>query len=86
MEETGLAVGIEDISQAYSKRLTDSLLHVVSRARVQNSDVSVNLSWEHSSYEWLPLAVFITMSLPDGVDDYHLTVLEYLKSDGVANY
>ena len=79
LEEIGATVNAENIEQIYSKQLADDLLHVVFMAKLSDNDKPLKLSWEHSSCEWLPMADFISMPLPEGVDSYHLTVLEYLK-------
>ena len=77
-EETGLDLPLANLELVYTKQLTEGLTHVVFVANIANSKPSVELSWEHSGFEWLPLNQFASAPLPSGVDNYHLTVLDYL--------
>ncbi len=78
-EETGLDIPLVNIQQVYLKQLADDLTHVVFLARIPDSKPRVALSWEHSGFEWIPFDQFSMLTLPDGVDTYHLTVLDYLN-------
>jgi len=77
-EETGLDIPLVNIQQVYLKQLADDLTHVVFLVSTSDSKPGVELSWEHSGFEWIPFDQFNTLSLPKGVDNYHLTVLDYL--------
>ena len=79
-EETGLDIPLENIQQVYLKQLPDSLTHVLFLANVSANKPEIVLSWEHSGFEWLPLEQLSSLALPEGVDDYHLTVLDYLSA------
>jgi len=77
-EETGLDIPLDDIQQVFLKQLADDLTHVVFLASTPNNKPEVELSWEHSGFEWIPFDQFSALALPEGVDTYHLTVLDYL--------
>lgn len=78
-EETGLDIPLDDIQQVFLKQLADDLTHVVFLASTPNNKPEVELSWEHSGFEWTPFDQFSALTLPEGVDIYHLTVLDYLN-------
>jgi len=77
-EETGLDIPLENIQQVHLKQLSDDLAHVVFVATVPDNKPEVELSWEHSGFEWIPFDQFGMLVLPEGVDNYHLTVLDFL--------
>jgi 8-oxo-dGTP diphosphatase len=76
-EETGLDIPIEMLELAYSKMLSESLSHIVFTARVPQIKPKVELSWEHGNFEWMPFDAFVAIQLPESIDQYHLTMLEY---------
>lgn len=78
-EEVGITIPPTQLTLAYSIRLSDKLTHEVFAADLLNTRPVITLSWEHSSFEWMPLKDFIAMSLPKNVDSYHMTVLKSLK-------
>lgn len=79
-EETGLVIPLKNIQQVHLKQLSDDLTHIVFLANI-SSKSEVKLSWEHSGFEWIPFDQFSTIPLPEGVDNYHLTVLDYLNQE-----
>ena len=79
-EETGLDVPLERLELAHLKQFGDDLTHVVYLARVPDNKPEVELSWEHSGFEWIPFDQLQNIPIPDGVDNYHLTVLDYLAT------
>jgi 8-oxo-dGTP pyrophosphatase MutT (NUDIX family) len=82
-EETGLEIPLKNIRQVHLRQLSDGLTHVVFVAAVPNNKPEVELSWEHSGFEWVSFGQFSALVLPEGVDDYHLTVLDYLDQPKV---
>lgn len=78
-EETGLDIPLKNIQEVYLKQLADDLTHVLFLANTPNRKPEVELSWEHSGFEWIPFDQFSALTLPEGVDIYHLTVLDYLN-------
>lgn len=78
-EETGLDIPLENIQEVYLKQLADDLTHVLFLASTPDRKPEVELSWEHSGFEWIPFDQFGALTLPEGVDIYHLTVLDYLN-------
>lgn len=78
-EETGLDIPLVNIQQVYLKQLADDLTHVLFLASTPDRKPEVELSWEHSGFEWIPFDQFNALTLPEGVDNYHLTVLDYLN-------
>jgi 8-oxo-dGTP pyrophosphatase MutT (NUDIX family) len=78
-EETGLDVPLENIRQVHLRQLSYDLTHVIFLVNISDNKPEVELSWEHSGFEWIPFDQFGALTLPEGVDNYHLTVLDYLK-------
>lgn len=78
-EETGLDIPLKNIQQVHLNQLSNDLMHVVFLASVPNNKPEIELSWEHSGFEWIPFNRFRTLALPEGADNYHLTVIDYLS-------
>lgn len=79
-EETGLIVTLEQLKLAHQKQISKELTHVVYTANVPHDKPPVELSWEHSEFEWVPFDTLATLPIPDGVDAYYLTVLDYVAT------
>jgi 8-oxo-dGTP diphosphatase len=78
-EETGLSVSVKMVNEVYRKQVSADLIHVVFRVCVKTRKPLILLSWEHTNYKWVPIEEFKKMKLPKSVDEYHLTLLEYLS-------
>lgn len=79
-EETGLNVEASQIEVIYTKIIDDQLVHIVCAARLTTIEPDIELSWEHENYEWITLEVF-KMKVPQvGMDDYYLTVHQYVDT------
>ena len=83
-EETGLQVSLNSINLGTKKRVNDNLLHVVYLGRLNTHKPKVLLSWEHESYEWIPIDMLKNELLPKNVDNYYLTALDYLHKNKLA--
>ena len=81
VEETGISLEKSAIKKVYesSKYSKDSTYYLYMMKC--DNEPEVNISWEHSRYEWLSLSVFIanTSSANDG---YMHMVYEYLSWNG----
>ncbi len=77
-EETGLDVSLDELELAFKKQISEDLIHVLYTTSLPLDTPPVILSWEHSGYEWIPFDEMVALPLPDGVDNYHLNVLNFL--------
>jgi len=79
-EEVGLKIEDSQLNQVYSKQVNSGHHYMVYQANLDTETPLITLSWEHDKYEWVTLKELLNRELPDGVDDYYLTALEYLQS------
>jgi 8-oxo-dGTP diphosphatase len=80
LEETGVEVALGDLGLVYQKYKPDEdTVDVVYAVRL-SSKLPVRLSLEHESFEWVAFNRLRSIPIPNGVDTYHLTVLEYLAT------
>lgn len=79
IEETGLSMSLNDFELVYQKQTLDDGLHAVYVVVIAEEKPLIELSWEHDKFEWMALDELREAPIPDGVDEYHLTVLEYLR-------
>ena len=50
---------------------------------IQDEEPKIELSWEHSSYEWMAVEDFKKLPIPEKVDYFHIFVLEALEKLGL---
>jgi 8-oxo-dGTP diphosphatase len=77
-EEVGLVVSPEMLQQAYSQSMPD-VRHIVFVASLPKVSQNISLSWEHEDYVWLQPVQLLGRPIPQNVDSYYMTVMDYLK-------
>ncbi len=77
-EECGLRIKPKQLRIVFRKKLPKRE-HFVLEGSIVGKQPLVTISWEHGSYQWMTINTLLDTPCPSGVDDYYLTVLEYLK-------
>ncbi|HRI05798.1 MAG TPA: NUDIX hydrolase [Candidatus Dojkabacteria bacterium] len=79
-EEAGLDISVSSLKLVYEKTISEEVKHVLYTTKIDDSEPLVTISWEHDAYTWKSLKDLKDDPLPQNVDIYYLTVLEYLNS------
>jgi 8-oxo-dGTP diphosphatase len=79
-EEIGLNLSGSNIKLLFNKKINDNLKHILYSYKLDASEPSLNISWEHSSYKWVNLDLLLKEKMPKNVDPYYKDVIDYLAS------
>lgn len=78
-EEVGLNIGSNSLENVLSVERPD-VLHVLFHTRITTTPLTIQLSWEHQSYEWLSIEDVIRTGIEDNMDNYYKDVFAYLAN------
>lgn len=76
-EEVGLKISPDFLENVLSVERPD-VVHVLFRTSIPISSPTIQLSWEHQSYEWLSVDDIVTIGIDDDMDNYYKDVFAYL--------
>ena len=77
-EETGLLIEPSEAHEVVRKKVEPSTTHILFRCKIHSLKPSIELSWEHKSYEWIKLNNNYVLQ---SKDDYISTVNGWLISN-----
>jgi len=77
-EEIGLTVSESKIELLFNKKVNKNLTHLLYGYALDDSEPSLTISWEHSSYEWIDEKCLLDDQMPQNVDPYYKDVIDYL--------
>ena len=77
-EETGLLIQPSEAREVLRKKVEPSTTHILFRCKIHSLKPSIELSWEHKSYEWIKLTNNYVLQ---SKDDYISTVNGWLISN-----
>lgn len=79
-EETGLKIHHQTLTLAHHAVAEDGYRHLVFRAKLAAVRPTIEISWEHDQHQWMTAGQLLEVSHPSDVDDYFVTVSDYLRS------
>lgn len=79
LEETGLTVDPENLQLVYQKQANAKRTHLLYTADIGHATSLVTLSWEHDAFYWMTRRELLSQEKPSNVDQYFLSVLDYLR-------
>jgi|GEM_PF-2853708 len=77
-EETGLLIQPSEAHEVLRKKVEPNTTHILFRCKIHGLKPSIELSWEHKSYEWIKLNNNYVLQ---SKDDYISTVNGWLISN-----
>lgn len=77
-EETGLLIEPSEAHEVLRKKVKPNTTHILFRCKIHSLKPSIELSWEHKSYEWIKLNNNYVLQ---SKDDYISTVNGWLISN-----
>ena len=77
-EETGLLIEPSEAHEVLRKKVEPNTTHILFRCKIHSLKPSIELSWEHKSYEWIKLNNNYVLQ---SKDDYISTVNGWLISN-----
>jgi len=80
-EEIGLDLDPAKIKVLFNKRIRIYLSYILYGYQLDDVEPKLELSWEHSSYQWIDRDELLSAQLPRNVDPYYLAVISYIKSN-----
>ena len=77
-EETGLLIEPSEAHEVLRKKVEPNTTHILFRCKIHSLKPSIELSWEHKSYEWIKLNNNYVLQ---STDDYISTLNGWLISN-----